>query len=221
MMKLNYPLLDEPIELGSMTVLSIEETKAFRRFAEDFYSYEEGGRIKLFDQDLNNRSKINVRIIGDVLEHDPSSTTVLKHIYEDLTVQLNDRVEKRTELERLILQMSDLLQQELLEHELHLTMEEASPEKLYKAFGIKIEVKTADFCEKIYEIVDIYHYLDKRNILVFINALAYMDASEIKSLREYIELSRVQALFIEPASQSKQADYYLDSDFYLHKNVIK
>lgn len=216
-MKLNYPLFDEPIELGAMTVLSIEETKVFRRFAEDFYCYEEGGRIKIFDENLNNRSKINIRIIGDVLEHDPSSTTALKHIYEDLTAQLNAMPEKRMELERLILQMADLFQHELLEHELHLTMEEASPEKLYKAFGIKIEVKTGAFCEKIYEIVDIYHYLDKRNILVFINALAYLDEKEIKSLREYMALSRVQALFIEPGSQSKQADYYLDSDFYLHK----
>lgn len=216
-MKLNYPLFDEPIELGAMTVLSIEETKVFRRFAEDFYYYEEGGRIKLFDQDLNNRSKINIRIIGDVLEYDPSSTAALKHIYEDLTAQLNAMPERRMELERLILQMTDLFQHELLEHELHLTMEEASPEKLYKAFGIKIEVKTNAFYQKIYEIVDIYHYLDKKNILVFINALAYLDEKEIKSLREYMALSRVQALFIEPGSQSKQADYYLDSDFYLHK----
>ncbi|WP_159082072.1 type II-A CRISPR-associated protein Csn2 [Aedoeadaptatus coli] len=220
-MKLNYPFFDEPIELGPMTVLSIEEIHVFRRFVEEFYTYDEDSRIKLFDDDLNNRSKINVKIIGDVLEHDPSSTTVLKHIYEDLTAQLNGMPEKRMELERLTLQVADLLQQELLEHELHLTMEEASPEKLYKAFGIKIEVNAGAFYQKIYEIVDIYHYLDKRNILVFVNTLAYLDAGEIKSLREYMALSRVQALFIEPASQSKHADYYLDSDFYLHKNVIK
>lgn len=221
MMKLNYPLFDQPIELGVMTVLCIEETHVFRRIAEDFYCYEEGGPIKLFDDDLNNRSKINVRIIGDVLEHDPSSAALLKHIYEDITTQMNAIPEKRMKLERLIIQMEDLLQHELLEHELHLTMEEASPEKLYKAFGIKIEVKTNALYQKIYEIVDIYHYLDKRNILVFMNTLAYLDEGEIKSLREYMALSRVHALFIEPASQSKQADYFLDSDFYLHKNVIE
>ena len=51
--------------------------------------------------------------------------------------------------------------------------------------------------EKILEIVQVFKYLSKKKLLVFINATAYLSKDELVNLIEYIQLNQLRVLFVE------------------------
>ncbi|MBF2595463.1 type II-A CRISPR-associated protein Csn2, partial [Listeria welshimeri] len=88
--------------------------------------------------------------------------------------------------------------------------------ELFKALGIKIETKSDTIFEKIIEIVQVYKYLSKKKLLVFINVCAYLTKEELLELKRYISLNQVKVLFIEPRKIKEVSQIVLDLDYFLH-----
>ncbi|WP_170924901.1 type II-A CRISPR-associated protein Csn2 [Candidatus Enterococcus clewellii] len=216
MMKLNFELLDEPLEIESATTLVIEDVRVFARLVKWFYQYEEQSDLKLFDEKQKSIKASELMIVTDILGYDVNSSAVLKLIHADLEEQLNEKPEVKSMIDKLTATISELIGYELLEHELDLEEDEITVLELFKALGIKIETQSDTIFEKLIEIIQVYKYLSKKHLLVLVNSCAYLTTDELVELKEYISLCNMDVLFIEPRKITVGPQYILDEDYFLH-----
>nr|WP_067391057.1 type II-A CRISPR-associated protein Csn2 [Enterococcus canis] len=219
-MFLNYDLLDKAIEIDKNTIFVVEEIRAFADLIKMVYQYNEMSELKFFGDNQKNLKAAEIMVVSDILGYDINSAAVLKLIYADLELQLSEKPEVKSMIDKLTATISELIGYELLEHELDLEEDEITVNELFKALGIKIETTSDTIFEKLIEIVQVYKYLSKKRLLIFCNVYAYLADEERSELREYIELSNVDVLFIEPRKVSGAMQVILDEDFFLtEKNV--
>ena len=69
--------------------------------------------------------------------------------------------------------------------------------------------------EKIFDILQIFKYLVKKRILVFVNSLSYFSKDEIYQILEYTKLSQADVLFLEPRQIEGIQQFILDKDYIL------
>lgn len=215
-MNFNFKLLDEPITIEDSTIFVIEDVRVFANVTKLFYQYDEIEDLKVFNAKQQPLKSTELMLITDVLGHDINSAATLKLIYGDLEQQLNEKPEVKSMIDKLTATISELISYELLEHELDLEEDEITVIELFKALGIKIETKSDTIFEKIIEIVQVYKYLSKKKLLVFINVCAYLTKEELLELKRYISLNQVKVLFIEPRKIKEVSQIVLDLDYFLH-----
>lgn len=215
MMKINFPILDEPLTLEDGTILVIEDVTIFASLVKHFYHYNESGEIKLFDSKLKSLKESEVMLVTDILGYDINAPTMLKLIHADLEAQLNEKPEVKSMVEKLATTITELLSFECLENELDLEYDEITILELIKALGVKIETQSDTIFEKCFEILQVYNYLSKKQLLIFVNIGAYLTKFEIEKLLEYIQLSNQTVLFLEPRQLYDFPQYVLDKDYFL------
>ena len=92
-MKINFPILDEPIEILDATILTVEDVTVFSNLVREFYSYSEECDLKLFDEKLRSLKVSELLLVTDIFGFDINSQSMLKLIHADLESQLNDKPE--------------------------------------------------------------------------------------------------------------------------------
>ncbi|MFL2129018.1 MAG: type II-A CRISPR-associated protein Csn2 [Ruoffia tabacinasalis] len=214
-MMLNFKLLDEPIRIRKMTTLIIEDVSVFTNLVELFYRYNEESELKVFDKKFKTIKDSELLIVTDILGYNINSTSLLKLVYADLEDQLNEKPEVRTMIDKLTSTISDLIEYELIDHELDLESADITVQQLFKALGVRIEVDNDTIFEKVIEIIKVFKYLTRKKLLVFINACSYLKPEELLELREYISLYNAKVLFLEPRKVPNINQYILDNDYFL------
>ncbi|WP_162011530.1 type II-A CRISPR-associated protein Csn2 [Streptococcus sp. S784/96/1] len=215
MLKINFPILDEPLMLENGTILVIEDVMVFSLLIKQFYNYNEDGELKVFDGKLKSLKESEIMLVTDVLGYDINAPVMLKLIHLDLEAQLNDKPEVKSMVEKLAATITELIAFECLENELDLEFDEITILELIKALGVKIETQSDTIFEKCFEILQVYNYLSKKRLLVFVNSGAYLTKTEVEKLLEYIKLSHQTVLFLEPRKLYDLPQYVLDSDYFL------
>lgn len=219
-MKINFSILDEPLKVEGLTVLSIEDIKLFSSVVEWLYDYSEESTFKIYDSDFNSVSAQELLLITDVLNFSPNTSTILKKIYSDIEVQINLDPEIKSEIEKYLIKIENLIEHQLIDHSLDLTSEDLSISKLLKALSIKVRMENRKIFNKILDIVAVYKYLTDKKMLIFINACSYMTADELAEFRSYVTLNNTRVLMIEPREISDYTNYFLDKDYFLFKRMI-
>lgn len=219
-MNFNFNLLDQPIEINKLTVLSIEEVNVFSNIVEMIYQYEEDANLKFYDDKLENLAKSKILTITDILEYNINSGSVLKLIYADLEEQLNEKPEVKTMIEKMLSTIQDLIDYELIDNELDLESDEITIQELFKVMGIQIEVTSDTIIERIHEIIQVFKYLSSKKLLVFINIGAYLNEQNMKELSSFVSLNQVKVLMIEPRKIAGVSQYVLDRDYFLTYEMV-
>lgn len=214
-MKINFPILDEPIEISGGTILAVENVTVFSNLVRQLYSYTEESELKLFDKKLKSLKESELLLVTDILGFDVNSSSMLKLIHADLESQLNEKPEVKSMIENLADTIAELIAYECLENELDLEYDEITVLELIKALGVKIETQSDTIFEKCFEILQIYNYLSKKKLLIFVNSGAYLTQNEMERLMEYIKLSNQKVLFLEPRKFYDFPQYVLDNDYFL------
>ena len=221
-MKLNFPLLDEPLTVEKATIFVVEDTTVFSRLVRNLYQYQDGSELKIFDEQFRSIKDSELMVVTDILGYDINAVPILKLIHADLENQLNEKPEVKSIIEKLANSITELISYECLENELDLEYDEITVLELIKALGVKIETISDTIFDKIFEILQVYQFLNKKKFLVFINVLSYLTMDEIQKTREYIELSNMNVLFLEPRKTKDFPQYVLDKDYYLlSENMVK
>lgn len=221
-MKLNFPLLDEALTLEKATILVVEDTAVFSRLVRNLYQYQVGSELKIFDEQFRSIKDFELMVVTDILGYDINAVPILKLIHADLENQLNEKPEVKSIIEKLANSITELISYECLENELDLEYDEITVLELIKALGVKIETISDTIFDKIFEILQVYQFLNKKRFLVFINVLSYLTVDEIQKTREYIELSNMNVLFLEPRKRKDFPQYVLDKDYFLlSENMVK
>ncbi|WP_163655717.1 type II-A CRISPR-associated protein Csn2 [Listeria sp. PSOL-1] len=220
-MKLNFGLLDEPLEIMSSTIFVIEDVRVFANLSKWFFQYDEECELKLFDKKHQSLKSSELMLITDVLGYDINSPGILKLIYTDLEAQLNEKPEVKSMIDKLTSTISELIEYELLEHELDLEEDEITILELFKALGIRIETQSDTIFEKLIEVIQVYKYLSKKKLLILVNVCSYLTNEELVELNKYISLYNVNVLFLEPRKIDGFSQYILDEDCFLHlENMV-
>ena len=214
-MKINFPLLDEPLAIENAAFLVLEDQFTFSTIVKQFYQYTDDGELKLFDRNLKALKESELLVITDVLGYNFNSPAMIKLIHADLENQLNDKPEVKSMIEKLVATITELLAFECLENELDLEYDEITILELIDALGVKVETLSDTPFEKILEIVQVFKYLSKKKLLVFINVTAYLSKDELANLIEYIQLNQLRVLFVEPRKVYDFPQYVLDQDYFL------
>ena len=221
-MKLNFPLLDEALTLEKATILVVEDTAVFSRLVRNLYQYQVGSELKIFDEQFRSIKDSELMVVTDILGYDINAVPILKLIHSNLENQLNEKPEVKSIIEKLANSITELISYECLENELDLEYDEITVLELIKALGVKIETISDTIFDKIFEILQVYQFLNKKRFLVFINVLSYLTVDEIQKTREYIELSNMNVLFLEPRKRKDFPQYVLDKDYFLlSENMVK
>ncbi len=221
-MKLNFPLLDEALTLEKATIFVVEDTTVFSRLVRNLYQYQDGSELKIFDEQFRSIKDSELMVVTDILGYDINAVPILKLIHANLENQLNEKPEVKSIIEKLANSITELISYECLENELDLEYDEITVLELIKALGVKIETISDTIFDKIFEILQVYQFLNKKRFLVFINVLSYLTVDEIQKTREYIELSNMDVLFLEPRKRKDFPQYVLDKDYFLlSENMVK
>ena len=202
-MRVNFSLLEEPIEIEKATFLTIKDVQTFVHLVKLIYQYDGENELKLFDAQQKGLKPTELFVV------------TLKLIYGDLEAQLNDKPEVKSMIEKLTGTISQLIGYELLEHEMDLEEDGITVQELFKALGIKIETTSDTIFEKVMEITQVHRYLSKKKLLIFINACTYLTEDEVQQVVEYISLNNVDVLFLEQRVVQNRFQYILDENFYL------
>ena len=214
-MKINFSLLDEPMEVNLGTVLVIEDVSVFAQLVKEFYQYDEQSNLTIFDSKIRSIRSSELLLITDILGYDINTSQVLKLLHTDIVSQLNDKPEVRSEIDSLVSLITDIIMAECIENELDIEYDEITLLELIKALGVRIETKSCTVFEKIFEILQIFKYLVKNRILVFVNMLSYFYKDEIYQILEYTKLSQADVLFLEPRQIEGIQQFILDKDYIL------
>lgn len=198
-----------------MTTLIIEDVSVFTNLVELFYRYNEESELKVFDKKFKTIKDSELLIVTDILGYNINSTSLLKLVYADLEDQLNEKPEVRTMIDKLTSKISDLIEYELIDHELDLESADITVQQLFKALGVRIEADNDTILEKVIEIIKVFKYLTRKKLLVFINACSYLKPEELLELREFISLYNAKVLFLEPRKVPNINQYILDNDYFL------
>ena len=215
MLKINFPILDEPLILSDATVLTVEDITVFSSLVRYFYRYTEDAQVNIFDDKFKSLKESELMVVTDILGFDVNSAAMLKLIHADIEKQLNEKPEVKSMVEKLANTITELISYECLENELDLEYDEITILELIKALGIQIETQSDTVFEKCFEILQVYNYLSKKRLLIFINVGAYLTKNEMEKLIEYIQLSNQVVLFLEPKRLYDLPQYVLDNDYFL------
>ena len=220
-MKINFPILDEPIEIKQATFLILEEQLIFSDVVKHLYHYSEEDELKLFDNKMKSLKESELLLITDILGYNINSPAMLKLIRADLENQLNEKPVVKSMLEKLVATITELIAFECLENELDLEYDEITILELIDALGVKIETLSDTVFEKSLEIVQVFKYLSKKKLLVFVNVSCYLSEHELAKLVEYIQLHNINVLFVEPRKVYDFPQYVVDEDYFLScENMI-
>ena len=215
MLKINFPILDEPLILSDATVLTVEDVTVFSSLVRYFYRYTEDAQVNIFDDKFKSLKESELMVVTDILGFDVNSAAMLKLIHADIEKQLNEKPEVKSMVEKLANTITELVSYECLENELDLEYDEITILELIKALGVQIETQSDTVFEKCFEILQVYNYLSKKRLLIFINVGAYLTKNELEKLIEYIQLSNQVVLFLEPRRLYDLPQYVLDDDYFL------
>lgn len=214
-MNLNFSQLDEPIPIGSSTMVVVEDVRIFATIVRDLYNFDQSSELKLYDQQFKSLKASDLLVITDILGFDVNAKPVLKLIYQDLEIQLNEKPEVKSMIDKLTATISELIGYELLDHELDLEQDEITVQELFKALGVQIETSSDTIFEKVFEILQIFKYLSKKKMLVFVNVASYLTLEELQSIQEFSELQDLKIIFLERYKTPGFPQYILDTDYFL------
>lgn len=214
-MNLNFSQLDEPIPIGSSTMVVVEDVRIFATIVRDLYNFDQSSELKLYDQQFKSLKASDLLVITDILGFDVNAKPVLKLIYQDLEIQLNEKPEVKSMIDKLTATIGELIGYELLDHELDLEQDEITVQELFKALGVQIETSSDTIFEKVFEILQIFKYLSKKKMLVFVNVASYLTLEELQSIQEFSELQDLKIIFLERHKTPGFPQYILDTDYFL------
>ena len=215
MLKINFTLLDQPIQIEDLTILVIEDVIIFSQIIRQVYQYELDGDFKIYNDRYESLKSSELVTITDIFGYDINSAGILKLIYADLEDQLNQQSEVKSMIDKLTSTITEIISYELIENEMDLEYDEITIQELFKSLGIKIEVKSDTIFDKVIEIIQVFKFLTKKKLLIFINVGTYLTKKEMKYLDEYVKLNHVKLLMIEGHRVEGMPQYVLDSDYYL------
>jgi CRISPR-associated protein Csn2 len=221
MVNINFNMLDEPIPIQRPTGLVVEDRTIFGRLVYALHNYSpDSGDVKLFDDKFEPLGAQEVMLVTDIPGYEVNSASVLKQVHGDLAEQLRDTPQSMSVLEQSMADITSIIIRETLHFEPELEVGELTLLKLFKAMEIKIEADNRSIFQRVPDIIQVFKYIRKKKLLIFVNLATLLDDAQLDAVAEYAALQNVCMLLVDTCSyraQGNLAKYVLDKDFVMLK----
>ena len=198
MIKINISVLDEPIEIKGLTSIVIEEKPLFSKFIQYLHEYsEESVDLKIFDKKYKNLKISELLVVTDILNFDFNQATISKLIMEDIFQLIADEPQLKDQIEQYLVDATSLIEKKMLDFEINLKCKEMDVELFIKALSVKVETEGNSIFERVLDIIQVFKYLSKKRLLVFINLGTFLTHHEIEIVEEYVELQNLSVLLVD------------------------
>lgn len=222
-LNINFDMLDTPIQLSPVTSIVIENPSVFAKLVQNLFNYNEDMLdLRIFDNHHKQLKPQEVVLITDILSHDVNTSTALRLIYNDLESQISQDPISKIEIEDLLGQVLTRINCELIDFVLDLSVNEITLQGAFKALGIKIATSGESIFERVFDIIQIYKYMPKKNLLIFVNLSTYLNPAELMEIVDYAHLQKINMLLLDNSAFSLPPDatqFVLDHDFVLIKTL--
>ncbi|MDR0273163.1 MAG: type II-A CRISPR-associated protein Csn2 [Clostridiales bacterium] len=214
-MKFSFDFLETPVHIDGLTSITIEDTRIFAKIVSELYKYsEDTNYIKLFDNNYNTIKPVEIMLITDILGFDINSAMVKKRIFTDLELQISDNPILKTRVENLLTETTHLIAEEILDFEIDLEFEEITFAKLFHALAIQVEIETDTVFERLLDIVRIFKYLPRKEVLILVNCGSYLLPAEATELESCARLQNVKILMFDRIKiKGLSRCFVLDEDY--------
>lgn len=218
---INFNALDEPVVLEGLTSFVIQNKAMFAHVVQELFAYEqdetdENRDIRLFTETYKALKPSELMVVTDILSEDLNTATVLKLIYADLEKSLSLNPEVKTKIEDLLGEVWSLINQELVDFELDLDSRKMEIQEAFKGFGIRVETKSRCVFEKVLEIIQLFKYLSKKRVLIFVNLGTYLTTDEMASVVDYTKMQGITVILFDTHTFDVPVDVKrieIDEDF--------
>ncbi|MBF0709849.1 type II-A CRISPR-associated protein Csn2 [Gemella sp. GL1.1] len=214
-MSINFPVLDKKISFEDTNILVVESRELFSKLSQCLYMFDEQEYLKIFDESYKKLKSSNFLWISDIYSFDINSAQILKSIYASIEYNLNEKLDVKTRVEKLASEITNILSYEFLEQDLDLEYDEITILELIKVLGVKVEVCTDSPLDRLFEIMKVYKFISRKQLLIFQNIGVYFSKKEIESILEYARLSNINLLVLEARKLYDFKQYVLDEDYFL------
>ena len=153
---INFPILDEPLQIKGATFLVIQDQIIFANVVNLLYSYSEDSDLKLFDNNYKKLKESEVILVTDVFNFQINTSAIIKLIHLDILGQLNDDIEQKLLIQEQCLAISKVLAKECQEHEINLVYNELDIPQMLSALKVKIKEHKDSIIDKMLDIIQVY-----------------------------------------------------------------
>lgn len=225
-MKCNFPVLDEPLQLGeSSTLLAIDDIQVYSQILYSLYQQENGIQpdypFLLFDEDYKDLK--NIAVIQNPLTFDFDTAPFKKLLFNRIiaTLDMDERQRIETEYAELVQYFNQQIFEDI---EIEVSISEAYKlEELFKLLKINILDNTENIFEKAQLILSVFNELSARDLIVFCGLGNMIKPEHFNLVIETANLNQQKVLFLEnrPIENLKNIkQIHLDEDYYCTEKML-
>ncbi len=220
-MKLNIAGYEQNIEFttDSNAILVVENKKLFSSIIKDLYDFSYGncnGLVNIEDEEGRLVKCDKVIYVGDILEHDLNSRTILTKLYKNIDQELSCNIELSELLQNNINKINHIIVEQLNDINVDFTYELIPSNIPYiKALNVKINHTYKSIYEKLLNIIEIYSEMFHGYTLIIHNTFSIFDTHEVENMLKYIRYKKINVILIENEviSLCNVKYYIIDEDF--------
>ncbi len=200
MIRLTYPLFDEPVELAEnrVNVIVLENQKRFRGFITELKSAIAGESSELlFSKDYEELSSLkNFDLIADVLSVDANCKKTLGKILSALCVAAvsGDMCQDALEIRGTI---NTYLRSLLDTSDCALTFDDITTEALLKSVNIRIDIRDTAPLDKLCDYLAVMSEYCGIECFIFVNLKTYLAPDELPALYQFSHYRKLHLILIE------------------------
>lgn len=208
--------LEIDVKEEQITVLTIENPKAYRDILSDLWNQIEGqeGEIILSENEKVKKLAKEAELIFNLFDLDCNNKKVITKLYQEikeLTNEnlLNESAEINTQilgyLEKAIDQVPYALDYEV----------DFDVSVLLKMYDVRVNTLAENLLEKIVEYIKVMNRICNIRIFIFVGLKQYLTVNELEQLYEFIFYEHISVLILEPVFTKSiigEKSWILDSD---------
>lgn len=208
--------LEIEIQEQQITVLTIENPKAYSEILSDLWNQIEGmeGELILSENEKVKKISKDVDLVFNPFSLDCNNRKVLTKLYQELkgitsenllseSVEINKQILEY--LEKVIVQVPYSLDYEV----------DFDVTNLLKIYAVRVNSLAENLLEKIVEYIKVMHRICNIQIFIFVGLKQYMTVNELKQLYEFIFYEHISMIILGPVftkTVDGEKGWILDSD---------
>lgn len=204
------------VEEQRITVLSIENQKAYREILSDLWNQIEGleGEMIISENERIMKISKDVELVFNPFSLDCNNKKVLTRLYQELKDKTNENmIEETVKINQYILEYLEKVIYQVpyaLDYKVDFDVM-----TLFKMYEVKVDTLVGDLLEKIVEYIKAMNRICNIRMFVFVGLKQYLTENELEQLYEFVFYEHIYLLILEPMFTkilNGEKSYILDSD---------
>lgn len=209
--------LEIDIREQQITVLTIENPKAYSEILSDLWNQKEGmeGKLILSENEKVKKISKDVDIVFNPFDLDCNNKKVLTKLHQELKELTNENLlNESVEINKQILEYLEKVIDQApysLDYEVDFDVM-----NLLKIYDVRVDSLAENLLEKIVEYIKVMNRICNIQIFIFVGLKQYLTVNELEQLYEFVFYEHISVIILEAVfvkTINGEKGWILDSDF--------